>query len=146
MVAALTRRLGALVVLVERAARRLERGRVVPTLWGFSAGLLVLILTASLFRFPALALLGIVVAALGLILVGLGVGAAAVVLGRDLLGALGSEDGDPASCMRFGFAALFYTVFLPVIGWLLVGLAVAAGTGAVLEAALVRRPSQLPPL
>ena len=142
LTAALMRRAGAPMILVERAARRLERGRLVPTLWGLSAGMLVVVLSGSLLDKGELALLGVMIAAVGLVCAGLGVGAAGLAFGRDIFTALGSEDPEPACCLRLGLGALFCAVFLPVIGWLLVGLVLAAGIGAVLEAALVRRPSE----
>jgi hypothetical protein len=146
LAAALVGRASGPAGLIERAARRLERGRrAAVTLWGVSAVLLTAVLAGGLFSVKALGLVGVGVSLAGLGLLGLGAGAAALALGRELLGALGSEDGDPAASLRSGLAALIVASVLPFAGWLLAAAALAGGVGAVLETALVRRRPDVPP-
>lgn len=126
--------------LSTRAAERLERGRLIPTLWGLSGALLVFAAAGVLINIKPLALFGLVLGLAGLALAGLGLGAASLMVGRDLLRALEAEETvDPLVRLRLGLAALFCAAFLPFVGWILVLLAAAAGIGAVLEALLPAR-------
>lgn len=127
--------------LGERAAARLDGGRVVPTLWGLAAALLVLILCGVLFNIHALALLGVVVLVSGLVLVSLGLGVAALSLGLRLTDALTTMDMETLPALRLGLWTLLLASCVPFLGWLLVLLALASGIGATLETLLTRPPS-----
>lgn len=119
--------------LGERAAARLDGGRVVPTLWGLAAALLVLILCGVLFSRHALALLGVVVLVSGLVLASLGLGVAALSLGLRLTDALRAMDTETLPALRLGLWTLLLASGIPLLGWLLVLLALASGIGATLE-------------
>lgn len=144
LAAAGTGRVRALAALEARAVGRLERGRALPTLWGLSAGVLLFTGGAVLSNRPALALLGVLVLLAGLVLAGLGVGAASIVLGRALLGALDPAVTSTLACLRIGLGVFFGAAFLPFVGWALVGLAAASGLGALLEALFERRNDKGP--
>ncbi|MBV9851407.1 MAG: hypothetical protein JO250_17195 [Armatimonadetes bacterium] len=135
------RRQEALVILGERARRRLDQGRALPTLWGLSAGVLVVAASALLMGTHVLALVGVLLLAAGFGLSGAGLAVAAWAVGDDLAVVLGGDEGDTLSSLRLGLWALFLTSWLPVIGWVAALLAVAGGAGAVLEALLTRRES-----
>ena len=127
--------------LGERAASRLEQGRAVPTLWGLAATVFLLALAAVLFSTKVLALLGILILAAALLLAGLGLGVAALGLGQRILDACGSLTAEPLDGLKLGLWALLLASILPFIGWLLAGLALASGIGAVLELLVTRRPT-----
>lgn len=127
--------------LAERAAARLDGGRVVPTLWGLAATLLVLILCGVLFNVHALALLGVVVLVSGLVLASLGLGVTALSLGLRLTDALSMMEMEMLPALRLGLWALLLASGIPFVGWLLVLLALASGIGATLETLLTRAPS-----
>ena len=127
--------------LGERAAARLDGGRIVPTLWGLAAALLVLILCGVLFRAHSLALLGVAVLASGVALASLGLGVAALSLGLRLTDALSTMDMETLPALRLGLWTLLLASAVPFVGWLLVLLALAAGIGATLETLLTRPPS-----
>lgn len=129
----------ALARLGERAAARLEQGRAVPALWGLAASVFLLALAAVLFSTKVLALLGVLVLAAALALAGLGLGVAALGLGPRIQDACGSLTAEPLDGLRLGLWALLLASILPFVGWLLVGLALAAGIGAVLEMLVLRR-------
>ena len=129
-----------LVGFGERAAARLERGRIVPTLWGLAASLLVLILSGILFQHHALALLGVFVLIAGLALAGLGLSAAALSLGQRLMETSASIEIELLPTLRLGLWVLLLTAFVPFAGWLLVLFALASGIGAVLETLVSRQP------
>ena len=125
----------------ERAALRLERGRVVPTLWGLAAALLVFLLAIVLFQTHVLALLGVFVLVVGLILASLGLGVIAYSLGQRLTETLGTLDTDSLVALKLGLWSLLLASFVPFAGWLLALLALASGIGAVLETLVTRTPS-----
>jgi hypothetical protein len=140
LLAAAFRRAGTLAAFTDRAARRLERGRALPTLWGLSVAVLLVVALAILGSVPALGLLTLTVLVLSLTLLALGTGAAAITIGRDLHEAFSVTDpGDDLVCLRTGVAAFFLAAILPVAGWLLVLLALASGVGAIVEALLTQR-------
>jgi hypothetical protein len=130
-----------LSALGERAAARLDGGRVLPTVWGMAAALLVLILSSVLFKTHALALLGVIVLLSGLGLASLGTGVAALSLGLRLMDALTTMDMETLPALRLGLWTLLLASCVPLLGWLLVLLALASGIGAVLETLLRRPPS-----
>ena len=142
LLALLLGRAPALTRLAERAAARLERGRLVPTLWGLAAAGLVALLASVLVNVHALALLGVLVLAAGLALAGLGLGAAALWLGGRAGDALGALASDTLPSLRLGLWTLLLASAVPFAGWLLVLLALAAGLGATLEALLRGRPQE----
>ena len=125
--------------LGERAASRLDQGRAIPTLWGVAATVFLLALAAVLFSTKVLALLGVLALAVCLGLAGLGLGVAALGLGQRIHDACGSLTSEPHDGLRLGLWALLLASILPFVGWLLVGLALAAGIGAVLELLVSRR-------
>lgn len=127
--------------LGERAAARLDGGRIVPTLWGLAAVLLVLFLCGVLFNVHALALLGVVVLVLGLVLASVGLGVVALSLGLHLTDALATMDMEMLPALRLGLWTLLLASGVPFLGWLLVLLALASGMGAILEALVSRPPS-----
>lgn len=139
LLALLLGRAAPLARLGERAAARLDGGRVVPTLWGLAAALLVLILCGVLFNIHALALLGVVVLVSGLVLASLGLGVAALSLGLRLTDALGALDVETLPALRLGLWTLLLASCVPFLGWLLVLLALASGIGATLETLLTRK-------
>ena len=119
----------------------MEQGRAVPTLWGLAATVFLLALAAVLFSTKVLALLGILVLVAALALAGLGLGVAALGLGQRIQDACGSLTAEPLDGLKLGLWALLLASVLPFAGWLLVGLALAAGIGAVLELLVTRRPA-----
>ena len=127
--------------LGERAAARLDARRAVPTLWGLAAIVFLLALSAVLFSTKALALLGILVLTVSLALAGLGLGAAALGLGQRLQDASGALAAETLDGLKLGIWTLLLASVLPFIGWLLVGLTLASGIGAVLELLVTRRPA-----
>ena len=127
-----------LVGFGERAAARLERGRLVPTLWGLAASVLVVLLSGILFHHHVLALLGVFVLIAGFILAGLGLASAALSLGQRLAEASASLEIELLPTLRLGLWTLLLTAFVPFAGWLLVLLTLASGIGAVLETLLAR--------
>lgn len=141
MLALLFGRVAPLARLGERAAARLDGGRVVPTLWGLAASLLVLLLCGVLFNVHALAPVGVVVLACGLALASLGLGAASLSLGLRLTDALGAMDMETLPALRLGLWTLLLASGVPFVGWLLVLLALASGVGATLETLLMRSSS-----
>ncbi len=130
-----------LSALGERAAARLDGGRVLPTVWGMAAALLVLILSSVLFKTHALALLGVIVLLSGLGLASLGTGVAALSLGLRLMDALTTMDMETLPALRLGLWTLLLASCVPFLGWLLVLLVLASGIGAALETLLTRPPS-----
>ena len=141
LLALLVGRAAPLARLGERAAARLDNGRVVPTLWGLAVALLVLILCGVLFNIHALALLGLFVLVSGLVLASLGLGVAALSLGLRLTDALTIMDMETLPALRLGLWTLLLASFIPFLGWLLVLLALASGIGATLETLLTRKAS-----
>ena len=132
------RRHEALIMVGERAAGRLERGRSLPTLWGLSAFVFIFAASAILVRTHFLALLGVVLLAAGLALVSLGIAVVASAFGSDVAPALGQDASDMLATLRLGLWTLFLAAWLPVLGWIAVVLAGAAGFGALLETLLTR--------
>lgn len=141
LLALLLGRAAPLARLGERAAARLDSGRAVPTLWGMAAALLILILCGVLFNIHVVALLGVIALVAGLVLASLGTGVAALSLGLRLTDALGALDTEMLPALRLGLWTLLLASCIPLLGWLLVLLAVASGIGAALEALLARPPS-----
>jgi hypothetical protein len=141
LLAVLLGRTGLLVRLGERAALRLERGRMVPTLWGLAAALLVFLLAIVLFQTHVLALLGVLVLVIGLVLTSLGLGVVAYSLGQRLAEAGGNLDTDSLEALRLGLWALLLAAFVPFAGWLIVLLALVSGIGAALETLVTCTPS-----
>lgn len=141
LLALLLGRAAPLARLGERAAAQLDGGRIVPTLWGLAAALLVLILCGALFSVHALGLLGVAVLASGLVLASLGTGVAALSLGLRLTDALGAMEMETLPALRLGLWTLLLASCVPFVGWLLVLLALASGVGATLETLLTRLPS-----
>jgi len=122
------------------ASDRLEGRPLLPMLWGLAAIVLATALVSALFAVKALAGLGLIAGLAALIMVALGLGVAALSLGRALLTGFDAAGvPDDTAALRFGLWALLLTSILPVVGWLVAGLAVASGLGAILEALLTRR-------
>jgi hypothetical protein len=139
LAALLAGRLPALVRLEARAAARLEQNRLVSTLWGVAAGLLLFLLAAALFNGKMFALLGLVVLVTGLALAALGSAAAALSVGTRLADALGVMEIESFAALRLGLWFFGLAAAVPFAGWLLVlGLA-ASGVGAVLEVLVTRK-------
>lgn len=139
LLALLFRRAVPLAQFGERAAVRLDSGRVLPTLWGIAAALLVLILSVVLFKTHVLALLGVLVLLSGLALASVGTGVAALSLGLGLTDALTTTDMEMLPALRLGLWTLLLASGVPFLGWLLVLLALASGIGATLETLLTRK-------
>lgn len=118
---------------------RLEQGRAIQTLWGVAATVFLIALAGVLFSTKVLALLGALVLAACFALAGLGLGVAALGLGRRLQDAAGSLAAEPLDGLKLGLWALLLASLLPFVGWLLVVLALASGIGAVLELLVARR-------
>lgn len=133
------RRADRVAALGARAGDRLERGGLLPTLWGLAAGILIFAATAVLFGTKILALLGVFVLFSGIVLLGLGLAVAALRVGRTLAEALDQTPGEDVRALRLGLSTLFLAAFVPFVGWIGVGLAVASGVGAVLETLFSRR-------
>lgn len=138
LLALLVGRAAPLARLGEKAVARLDGGRVVPTLWGLAVALLVLILCGVLFSRHTLALLGVIVLVSGLALASLGLGVAALSLGLRLTDALGALDTETLPALRLGLWTLLLASCVPVLGWLLVLMALASGIGATLETLMTR--------
>lgn len=134
-------RMEPLARLGERATSRLDAGRAVPTLWGLAATVFLLALSAVLFSTKVLALMGVLVLIACLALAGLGLGAAALSLGQRLGDASGALTTETPDAIRLGLWTLLLASVLPFLGWLLVGLALASGVGAVLETLMARHPA-----
>lgn len=132
-------RLDRLATLGARAGDRLERGGPLPTLWGLAAGVLVFAASGVLFGTKILALLGVVVLLSGVVLLGLGLTVAALRVGRALVEALDGVPGEDARALGLGLPVLFLASVVPFLGWFGVGLTVASGVGAVLEALFSRQ-------
>lgn len=141
LLALLLDRLPALTQVGMRAAARLEASRLIPTLWGLAAGLLVFLLAAVLFNSHSLALLGVLVLAFGLALSGLGLAVAALSAGTKLLEAFDLIETDPLNTLRLGLWCLVLAAGVPFAGWLLTLFALASGIGAVLETLVGRGTS-----
>ncbi len=129
-------RLDHLVAFGQRASGRLKRWRPLSALWGIAGAVLLAAASALLGHVKPLALL---VPLAALALMGVGVGVAALALGRDLIGACGSLDGDLLPRLRLGLTVLFLASIVPFLGWLVVLLFLASGLGAIIECLLVRR-------
>ncbi len=112
-----------------------------PTLWGVAASLLVLILCGVLFSRHILAIPGVLVLVSGLVLASLGLGVAALSLGLRLTDALTTSDLETLPALRLGLWTLLLASGVPLLGWLLVLLALASGIGATLETLLARTGS-----
>ncbi len=132
-------RLTGLVSLGAGAETRLRRGRLLPVLWGLAATLLVMTLAAVLFKIKALTLLGVGLLVVGVVLAGLAVCVAALRVGRRLTVELALPGASPIVSLSLGMSALLLASFVPVVGWVLVGLLAAGGLGAVLEEMFSRR-------
>ncbi len=130
----------ALARLGMRAAARLEGPRIIPALWGLAASLLVFLLAVALFKTHALAVLGVLVLAAGSCLAGLGLVAAALWTGTRLSEAIPLPLTETPGALRLGWWTLGLAAAVPVAGWLLALLALACGTGAVLETLVMRSP------
>jgi hypothetical protein len=131
-------RFGNLVNVTRRAAERLERSRLFPTLWGLSATVLLFVIAVVLFKTKVLGLLGLVVLVSGLILVSIGSGVNALRVGRQIAFQIGRGDEDDLSLLKIGMGVLFVTASIPIVGWIIAILETAAGIGAVLETLLNR--------
>ena len=129
-------RLDGLAAFGQRASGRLKRWNPLSALWGIAGAVLLVAASAALGHFKPLALL-VPLVAFGLL--GIGTGVAALALGRELLGAFGSLDGDLLPRLRLGLTVLVLAAVVPFLGWLVVLLFVASGLGAVIECLLVRR-------
>lgn len=132
-------RLPLLTTPIEQAVLRLERARVLPIFWGAAAAALFATALGILSKIPALGLLNILLLVFALALAGLGLGAAAIWLGSALCQSVDSDRADTLAYLQTGLITLLAVSFLPVVGWTLAGLALAAGTGAVVEALVTRR-------
>lgn len=133
------RRLDRLAALGLRAGERLERGGLLPTLWGLSAGVLIFAVSAVLFATKILALLGVLTLLAGIVLLGLGLVVAALRVGRALVEAWDGGPTEDGRALGLGLTMLFLAALVPFLGWLGVGMATASGMGAVLEALFGRR-------
>lgn len=133
------RRADGLAALGARAGERLERGGLLPTLWGLSAGVLIFAASGVLFGTKVLALVGVLTLLSGIMLLGLGLVISALRVGRTLAEALDQTPGEDVPALRLGLSVLFLASLVPFLGWLGAGLAVASGVGAVLEALFSRR-------
>lgn len=133
------RRTDGLAALGARAGERLERGGLLPTLWGLAAGVLVFAATAVLFGTKVLAILGVLTLLSGIVLLGFGLAVAALRVGRALAEALDQTPGEDVHALRLGLSVLFLASVVPFLGWLAAALAVVSGVGAVLEALFSRR-------
>lgn len=122
---------------VEQARMRLEQQRALPMLWGLSAGVLAFAVCVLLVRIHALFLLALLLLLVSLTVIGLGLIVAAYALGGAIASAAG-ESPRPLASVRLGLTLLLLVSCLPYLGWLLTLLALAAGTGTVLEELLVR--------
>lgn len=138
LVSSALRRTESLLALGDRAQRRLDRGGTLPTLWGLSAAVLAFAVSAILVQTHVLALLGVLLLAAGVCLAGVGLGVVALRLGGLVAPLLGAAEGDLLAALRLGLALLFWSAWLPFLGWVTALLAVAAGIGAVLEALFTR--------
>ena len=138
MIAAAFGLLDRLTAPISRAIDRLEHKRALPVLWGLSFTVLMLAVCAVLINIKPLALLGVLTALAGVIIVGLGVCVAAIRFGRDLAITLGRLGSDDLTALKLGLTLFLGVAVLPFIGWILIILAAAAGIGALLEAWLVR--------
>lgn len=138
VLAALWNRGEPLARLAARASARLDQNRLLPTLWGLAASVLLFVLTAVLFSAKLLALLGFVPLLAGLALAALGLGAAALGLGQRLLEIGGAGEIDTLPALRLGLWSLLLSAAVPFAGWLLVLLVLASGIGVVLETLLAR--------
>ena len=139
LAALLIGRLGALTQLGTRAAARLEINRLIPTLWGLAAGLLIFLLDAILFNTHSLALLGIVVLVIGLALAGMGLAATGLSIGTRVSEAFDLLETETLGALKLGLWSLLLTSAVPFAGWLLGLLMLASGIGAVLETLVVRK-------
>ncbi len=135
IVGAWSRRVDRLRALEARARARCGRDRALPMLWGVSAGALVFALSALLLQIHPLALFGVLLLTAGAGILSLGLIVAACVVG-DALSSDGA--GGPRRSLGVGLAVLLAASCLPYAGWLLCLLAVATGTGAVLESLVGR--------
>ncbi len=121
------------------ASERLEPRRLLPILWGLAFGVLIVVLMGIFFGGHSTAVLGLIVLVSGLFLVAMGLAAAALNFGRELSQGVDGADPDNLTSLRLGLTAFFFASFVPVVGWIIVLLYAAAGTGVVLETLFSRR-------
>ena len=121
------------------ASERLENRRLLPILWGLAFGVLIVALTGVFFGQHITALLGLIALVGGICLVALGLAAAALNFGREFSQGADGADPDTLTSLRLGLTAFFFASFVPVVGWIIVLLYAAAGTGVVLETLFSRR-------
>ncbi len=133
------RRQDAFFALGERARRRLDRGRVLPLLWGLSAGILIVAAGTLLIKSHVLALFGFLLWAAGLCLAGGGLTVTAWAMGEDLGRVGGGGEETALTSLRLGLWSLFLATWLPFVGPAAVLLAGATGLGALLEILLTRK-------
>lgn len=132
-------RLDRLVAIALAGARRLDSGKVVPGLWGVCAALILFALIVILFATKVLGLLGALLFLIALSLAALGLAASAVACGRAVHGESATLDLDDLAHLRTGLWLLFFASILPVLGWLVVLLAIACGLGGVVQTLFARR-------
>lgn len=123
----------------------METSRVAPLLWGLAAALLLFLLVAVFFNTQAFrvlgTLLGVAALALGLVLAGLGLAAAAMSVGTRIMEAFGLLETESFGAGRLGLWFLGLTAAVPIVGWLLTLLLLASGIGSVLEVLVARKSS-----
>jgi hypothetical protein len=134
LIAASVRRQEWLVGLAQSASVEVGRGKVVYTLWGILAEILLISAGLLLTKVPQAGLLVVLVWFFALALAGLGAGVAAFVAGRRLHAELAGGEITPLSALGIGLRVLFTASALPFIGWIVVLLLMAHGIGAVLTA------------
>jgi len=132
------RKQDSLIALSQSAELLASKGKVLNTLWGVLAEILLIAGGSIIAKVPPAGLLVVLVFFFALTLAGLGLCVSAEVAGRRLHGELAGGEVSPLKALGIGLQVFALAAAIPVVGWIVVGLLAANGVGSILTASTTR--------
>lgn len=134
LIAASFRKQDGILTLAESAVVEAGSGKVVNTLWGLIAEILIVSAGLMMAKVPQAALLTVLLFVAAMALAGFGAMVSARVAGRRLHAELAGGEVSDLGALSIGLRLLFLATALPVVGWIVVILVTANGVGSILTA------------
>jgi len=134
LIAAAFRRQEALVSLAQSAAVEVGKGKILNTLWGILAEILLVTAGLTIAKMPQLSLLVLFIIFVAIGLAGMGICVTAAVAGRRLHTELAGGEISPLASLGVGLRLYLVASALPILGWILLLLIAANGVGSILTA------------
>jgi len=139
LILAAFRKQDGVMTLVQSASPVASKGKILNTLWGVLAEILLIAGGSIIAKLPQAGLLVVLVFFIAFALAGLGLCVSAEVAGRRLHGELAGGEVSPLKALGIGLQVFTLAAAIPVVGWIVVGLLAANGVGSILTASTTSR-------